>query len=494
MMLQPDPATPFTREPASNRGESSNHDAPAQEWRAAPKRKRAIGLLVLAVLWCAPAAFAQTAVAPGEDRERELLDSVAREEARNGSHSEGLIDQLSTLALLYQDRGDAVAAIATIRDLLEVIRANEGLHSLEQVTPIRQMIGTLAARGDAATAWKLQQDLLTLARRHPDDMRTVGIFRESADKKMAALNRFLAGEQTPEVELGCYRSWQPSNKSSCASGGRDETVRAMASDAQRDYADAIAVVLRNERFDSGELRDLETSLLQSIDVARGSGLDTVAQIHTEAEPWRDWANALDRLATWPLPTPEGAVPLTPGTPRSTGGLDYLRGRESLQRQFRYEVASSASQQAQIDAFVRIADWDLLHEQNALALAEYEQVYRLLEGHEQTALREAVFAPPVPVVLPSYLRNPLVTEPLDGASSYIDVQFGVTKLGMSRQVKVLDTTTNTSAAAKRQLVRLIEHNRFRPRAAADGWGRTEPVTVRYYVAAQASEPASAVSQP
>ncbi|HET7133166.1 MAG TPA: hypothetical protein VFJ95_13000, partial [Gammaproteobacteria bacterium] len=281
------------------------------------KPKRAAGLLALAVLWCAPAAFSQTSPAPGVDRERALLDTVAREEARNGSHSENLIDPLSALAVLYQDRGDATATIATIRDLLEVIRANEGLHSLEQVEPIRQMIGTVTALGDAATAWKLQQDLLTLARRHSDDMRTVGIFRESADKKMAALNRFLAGEQTPEVELGCYHSWTRSNKSSCASGGRDETVRAMASDVQRDYADAIAVVLRNEHVESAELRDIETSLLQSINVARAAGLDTVA-LKTDLEPWRSWANALDRLKNWPLPIPAGAVPLAPGTPRSTG--------------------------------------------------------------------------------------------------------------------------------------------------------------------------------
>jgi hypothetical protein len=456
------------------------------------KPKRALGLLALALLSCAPAAFSQTSAAPDADRERELLATVAREQARNGSHTEALIDPLSALALLYQDRGDAVATIATIRDLLEVIRANEGLHSLEQVEPIRQMIGTVPALGDAATAWKLQQDLLTLAKRHSDDMRTVGIFRESGDKKMAALNRFLAGEQTPEVELGCYRSWNRSSKSSCLSGGRDETVRAMASDAQRDYADAIAVVLRNERFESGELRDIETSLLQSIDVARGAGLDTVA-LKTDVEPWRSWANALDKLKAWPLPTPEGAVPLAPGTPRSTGGKDYLRGRESLERQFRYDVASSAPQATQVQAFVRIADWDLLHEQNALALAEYEQMYRRLEGEGLTSLIVDIFASPMPVVLPSYSRNPLITEAADG-SSYIDVEFGVTKLGMSRQVTVLDSSTSTSGSEKRQLVRLIEHNRFRPRASADGWGRTAPVTVRYYPAPQTAERTSAATPP
>ena len=458
-------------------------------------RRRAPGstwLLALALFACPPAILAQTALAPADadpvavavaDREGQLLDTISQEEARNGAHSQSLIEPLTALALLYQDRDNAIAAIATIQQLLQVIRANEGLHSLDQVEPIRQLIGTVAALGDAATAWSLEQDLLTLARRHPDDLRTVAIFRDSAEKKSAALNRFIGGENTPEVELGCYRGWRQSSTASCVSGGRDDAIRAMVSDVQRDYADAIAVILRNERFSSAELRELETQLLRSIDAARQAGPDTVDTIPKEqrdSEPWRSSLQAVDTLATWPLPVPPETVPLEPGAPRRTATFDYLHGRESLERQLKYEAASSASRQAQIDAFVRIADWDLQHSQNALALNEYEQAYRLLERGGERAVIDAVFTPPIPVMLPSYLPNPLSTVPTDAARGYIDVRFDITKLSVSRQAEIVDATPNASKADKDRVLRLIGDNRFRPRATADGWGSTASVTLRYYL--------------
>jgi hypothetical protein len=68
-----------------------------------------------------------------------------------------------------------------------------------------------------------------------------------------------------------------------------------------------------------------------------------------------------------------------------------------------------------------------------------------------------------------------------ARRYIDVAFGITKFGASRQVEILDSTTNATDADKNRLVHLIKGNRFRPRATADGWGRTSSLVVRYYVA-------------
>ena len=145
--------------------------------------KIAAGVLALAALLNPPGGVAQPvpeADRPAVDREGQLLETI-EQESRNGRHADGLVEPLSALALLYQDRDDTIRAIATMQHLLEVIRANDGLHSLEQMEPIRQLIATVTALGDRATAWNLEQDLLALARRHPDDLRTVPIFRESAE-------------------------------------------------------------------------------------------------------------------------------------------------------------------------------------------------------------------------------------------------------------------------------------------------------------------------
>jgi len=101
--------------------------------------------------------------------------------------------------------------------------------------------------------------------------------------------------------------------------------------------------------------------------------------------------------------------------------------------------------------------DLLNSQNTIALDEYEQAYRLLEQRGDRASIERVFAPPIPVLLPWYSANPLSSEQA-GASGYVDVAFGVTKFGASRQVEILDSTTNATDADKAQLVRLIKNSR------------------------------------
>ncbi len=202
---------------------------------------------------------------------------IEQEQARSGPYSEGLIGPLSDLALLYQDRGNHDLAAAVIHRVIQVVRANEGLHSLEQVPPIQQLIANEEAIGRAETAWELEQDLLTLVRRHPGDMRTVPVFHETGAKRMALLRQHLAGESPPQIVLGCYYgwprkavsrgerlgSWDPSTPTTtdCNSGQRDDAVRAIVSDAQRHYADAIAVMLRNGRYSSDELRELELELV-----------------------------------------------------------------------------------------------------------------------------------------------------------------------------------------------------------------------------------------
>ncbi|HZF27640.1 MAG TPA: hypothetical protein VE907_00845 [Gammaproteobacteria bacterium] len=462
----------------------------------------AAAVLALAALFGAPASFAQAAPEtdrpatdrPAVDREAQLLETI-EQESRNGRHAEGLVEPLSALALLYQDRDDTVRAVATIERLLEVIRANDGLHSLEQVEPIRQLIATMTALGARETAWNLEQDLLALARRHPDDLRTVPIFHESADKRLAVLHRYLTEQPPPEIELGCYRGWPHSapgqlETANCKSGSKKDAARALIVDAQRNYAEAIAVILRHGDFSSPGLRELEADMVRTVDLARtDAGPLSLDRARPDQEPWRSSFDAIGRLATWPLPIPAGALPLEIGTPppfhstgmpgEHTGGFDYLLARESLKRQFHYEGASSASTEIQIEAFVRIADWDLLNSQNTIALDEYEQAYRLLEQRGDRASIERVFAPPIPVLLPWYSANPLSSEQA-GASGYVDVAFGVTKFGASRQVEILDSTTNATDADKAQLVRLIKNSRFRPRATPEGWGRTSALVVRYYV--------------
>ena len=88
-----------------------------------------------------------------------------------------------------------------------------------------------------------------------------------------------------------------------------------------------------------------------------------------------------------------------------------------------------------------------------------------------------FAPPIPIVLPTFQPNPLETAE---STSYIDVTFEVTKYGESRRVEIAGATADVSDAEKDDLVSFVKGARFRPRVANGELGRPAPIVVRHYL--------------
>jgi hypothetical protein len=461
-------------------------------------------IILLPGVAAAPVGLSQSLRADAE-RLQQIIDQVQQEESRNGPYSEALIRPLSDLALIYQDGGDHDLAVAVIHRVRQVVRATEGLHSLEQIPLIQQMIANEEAIGRFENAWQLEQDLLTLARRHPDDMRMVPVFREAAGKRMAVLRQYLAGEFPPQMVLGCYYGWpretvDPVNvhapriptTTSCNSGEREGAIRAIVSDAQRHYANAIAVMLRNEDYASDELRETELDLLRSFNFMNGGstysrgygrvGLDWAA---LDAEPWRSWMDSMALLAEWKLPQAVGEpapeqIEVRDGEPISSRFyegrcLDSCLGRQSLQRLLAYEVAKSAPLREQVEAFIRIADW----EGREQALERYERALKMLQDAGAETLIDELFAPKIPIVLPTFLPNPLVAHETQASGKYIDVGFEISRYGEARRVQILKAMSVTDAD-KATLVQLIQRSRFRPRVTGGEFARTSPVVVRYYL--------------
>jgi hypothetical protein len=407
-------------------------------FEASRSLKTTAATLVLVLVAAPFAGFAQLVLDPvANDEERQLVERIQREQSQHGPYSADLIDPLKTLALLYQERGARALAAETTERALQAVRANFGLHSLEQAPLLRQSIRNHEARGDFATAWDLEQELLSLAQRHPADLRTVPIFREIADKRMDLLERYRAGEFPPQIYLGCF--YKPPEirerelaKGSCRAGSRSVVIQSIVRDAQSNYESAVGALLRNRLYSSDELLELETELVRS----------------------------------------------------SYKYGNYSVGRQSLRRLLSYEVANSEPLLSRMNALLRIADWELLFRKNSKALETYEEVYELLEekGMAQTSIDE-IFSPDVPIALPTFLPNPLVSaESGESSSGHIDVAFEVTKFGTTRRIEILDTTNATEAAADR-LVRSIKLKRFRPRVTGGQLGNTPPIVVRCYVKEQ-----------
>ncbi len=464
--------------------------------------KSTAALLVSAVL-VAPCIAALDAAA-FDDAQQRILTNIAEIEASGGPYSPALLAELKQLIVLYRENDTPALALVAIERALQVVRANSGLYSLEQVPLLWQRIESEEALDNHAEVWDLEQELLTLVRRHPDDLQTVPALRRAADRQMAVLDRVIdSGEIPPQVIHGCYYELWRIADGDCHSGSRTTVVQGMLADAERNYADAIAVLLRNEAFASDELRALEMELVQGAALIRkeyeqdGYRGVTGSRIKNEVpvplvpwafaaktlEPWRSRMAPIVALADWELPTAAAgsaeADYLDQPEPRDARfRAPYSRRRPSLRRVDAYDVAGSSPPSSRAAAIVAIADWDLLFSNNALAVEGYTLARGMLEqaGADAAAITQ-VFAPELPVVLPSFEPNPLAPDATRSATGHIDVTFAITKYGRARDIEIRRAAA-AAARAEGDLVALLKSSRFRPRS-ADGPDES-PVAVRYYV--------------
>ena len=454
--------------------------------------KVAAALLALAAMARAPS-LAAAEIDANAELQQQLLDTIEEILARDGPYSPAVLEPLRSLIELYQQDEEDVFAAAAIERARQVLRINEGLYTLDQVPLIEQLIRIEGARGNHTAAWDLEQELLALVRRHPDDLRTVPVLREAADRQMDVLATFLDGKRPPQLYLGCYYkgSSQSSDSGDCDSGSRRTVVRGMLADAQREYSEAIAVMLRNELYDSEELRDLELELLRGIDLARtlydhdrrNEALWLVPGLAGQAwDPWRARTAAVVELAAWDLPyfgSESDEERQAEARPDRIGD-SYHRGRQSLSRLYAYEAASSAPLLSQAEAIVQMADWELLYSHHAAAIDGYDLARALLEkaGVAQASLDE-LFLSHLPVVLPAFQPNPLAPDESQHALGHIDVAFEITKYGRGRAVEIVESV-NASPDAEHALVRLIASSRFRPRPTSGRFTGDSHVMMRYHV--------------
>jgi hypothetical protein len=402
-------------------------------------RRLTFTVAIVAVAAAVPSTVvsSQSALDAAANREKQLVATIEREQAASGVFAEELIAPLTELALLYQESADRGLASVTIERVLQVVRANYGLYSLAQAPPIGQLIANEESAGNYETAWTLEDELLTLARRHPEDLRTVPIFREIADSRMKRIG-------TPELPLRLVcRGWEL--KRGCNGDAIDygpTWVRTLVlQGAMNDWGDAVNVLIDNRLYDSPVLRELEQKLIDfgSCDVAR----------------------------------------------------------ESYRRLEFYDTATSASWLDRATTIVRAADSELVCAQASqpdlkrAALARYREAYELLErnGVAQASIDE-LFSPATPLTLSEGL--PAMAYPMVGvhtttiwpkapafSSGRIDIAFEITKYGRSRKIDIVDATANTTDEEKRRLLRYVRDSLYRPRAANGAIADGSIVVWRYY---------------
>jgi hypothetical protein len=414
--------------------------------------------------------------AASTDAEGQLRRQISELQTAGGPTPAGLVDPLRALAVLYREDDDHVKAIAALEEARHVTRVHRGLTSADEALLLRQQIRSEKALELHERVWNLEQTMVTIARQHHDDVRMMPVFRELAEDRSDALEEYLAGGFPPEIELGCYyisvvRRYddtrgkvhppRDSHPTGCLSGSKRVVIGAFRSEILMYYADAIEVLVRNGDYSSQELRDLEA---QALGVAPYN-----------AFAFSPCSGPLDELLALPLlgdclqPVMHVGDTVIPNI-----------GWASLFRLIAYEFRSRAPAAARANAIAELADWHLWagrrFEERALEI--YERAYRELEHADDMRSSAAqIFAPPIPVALPTLERNPLAAA-APASSRYIDVAFAVTKYGKPERIEILDTSRDATRAEERDLKRLIEGMTFRPRVVDGEIAASAPVVVRY----------------
>jgi hypothetical protein len=396
---------------------------------ATPKTlRRLAGGVVLSAAVAALQAVCSEPVPVSTPRNAEqLVAEIQAEESRNGPNSAQLIELLSALGRVYREADDPLSATAAIQRALAIVRVNYGFASLDQATLLRELLENDEARGDIASAKNREKALLALAAKNPRDLRTVPIYREIADRRMNLLRRFTAGEYTPEIVLPFTREYE-------------EAV--ILHQAWNGYWGAISVLRENQLYRSDELRDLEMQIVRS------------AYQRSRQRGRQDRHQPYDY---------------------------YEVGRRGYERLLADATASSRPWASRAALIVEMADWDILFGHYSSAFDSYERAYALLEEQSPGgASMEPLLSPRIPVVLPTFLPNPLAPNETAGTAGHVDVALEIDRYGYSRRIEVVDASANASDDAKRNLVRTIERSRFRPRMVDSKLAPKSRVVVRYFV--------------
>ena len=457
-------------------------------------------LLVVAAVTASGGAFAQPRPFP-VNPEQQLLEQIAALRAERGPTTAGLLERMHILGLLYQESEDHARASVAFDEARYITRVHQGLSSADEALLLRQQIRSVEALGDLERAWNLEQDMLTIARQHLDNIRMVPIFRDLAEDRSAILSKVRAGKYPPEMYLGCYyagprpryydargeRRPDVDADGSCRFGTRDAVIMKLREEILLYYADAIELIVKNGDYASQELLDLERRALSvgfsaPYLMAPSMGNATLGATRFVGVRVGCFGETLDALLASDLL----ASCLKPVVHSEGHVVANVGSWVSLVRLIAYEIRSAAPAAARANAFVELADWHLLAvalnrrhlDGTSRALEVYERAYRELQlGADAPTWTTQIFSPEIPVTLPADKRNPFASAATE-SSRYIDVAFDVTKHGRGEQIEILDSSKDATRGDERDLIRLIESTSFRPRVVDGELAASAPVVVRY----------------
>lgn len=374
----------------------------------------------------------------------EQLDFIHDQEARDGTLSRDLAEELASLAALYQERGEHEVALGLLDRARQIVRVNEGLYTLDQAPIIRQAIASREALEQRDVTAESLHELLRLAKRNPNDVRIAAIYDEVGDARVAEVERYLRGEEIPRPHVSI------SFNGADTSGGDPAGTVALRtlSAAQLDYGRAIQAILTiaPRSADAPSLHGLEADLVKTYYLHF-----QYFKLFMYQQP-----STYDRAAA-----------------HDAGVKSYLR-RIRYSEVFRAPDVEIAAEQ------LELGDWHLLFGERDLAFAAYRTARDMLvrDGATPEEL-EAFFSPATAIVLPTFAAGFVAADEAAAYRGYIGVAIALDGAGKSTRVDVTERSSEATDAIVQRLKKYVAKSVFRPRFENGAWLSQDRVALRYY---------------
>ena len=350
-------------------------------------------------------------------------DAIARIELDGGAWDRSLVEELSALGSLQQQQGDHPGALETLTRAMHVNRINDGLHTLNQVPVVEQMIDSYMALGD----WEnvdLYQNYLYFVQ--------LKAFGREDPRLIPVLN-----------DLGQWNI-------EAFSIGFGEPLGVRLSRAQLLFSTAVNMVGihfgRNDERYVSYLRNLANSAY-------------LVALHPDymREIGRPEYRAQQDIMWRQLNAPGRREP-----------RGFQAGLDALQEVVNYYRDLGESRYALAEALANLADWHLMFDRYRTAEEIYGQAWAVLEESDNSEeLLAQLFGQVVPI--PTFARLP--TNLLLGSTAsqervamhqdYADVRLDLTQDGAPRNVEIISPETEANSGQLSRLRREIRLSLFRP---------------------------------
>jgi hypothetical protein len=365
------------------------------------------------------------------------LDAIANLEAEYGPYHGGLSQHLMTLGENYQSRGNHDDAAEVFRRAMHVSRIGEGLYSLSQVPMLERLIESNVASGDWESASESHHYLYWLHRRNfgEEDPRMLPVITK--------LSNWHLNAYALDVGSGLFQH---------------------LINAHNLYSMAVSIIDQNYGQNDlrlvGALRGLTVSnyYLATYQASSAKKTDFEAGFGNS----KSNADEKARLEQYILNS-------------------FSSGKRAISRIRNVYAANPESPaEAEIQAQIELADWNLLFNRWHTAMDMYQQAYDNLAANEETKSKAQEFFGR-PIALPDL---PLLKGNLDTANDaqeYVLVKFDVTPNGRARNIEILESYPEDSVRNRSRVRKALKASKFRPRFENGAPAITERMVHRYVFA-------------